>query len=85
MKLTQSTPKLAEFNDSLISIREALEVLGGKWKIPIMVSLAGGSKRFSEIKCEIAGITSKVLSRKLKELEQNNLVFRSVNKETDVV
>lgn len=84
MKLTQSKPKLAEFNDSLISIREALEVLGGKWKIPIMVSLAGGSKRFSEIKCEITGITSKVLSRKLKELEGNNLVLRSVNKETDV-
>ena len=50
-----------------------------------MVSLAGGSKRFNEIKCDIAGITSKVLSRELKELERNNLVLRRVNEETDIV
>lgn len=85
MKPTQLTPKLAEFKDSLISVREALEILGGKWKIPIMVSLAGGSKRFNEIKCEIAGITSKVLSRELKELERNNLVLRRIDKETAIV
>ena len=71
-----------DFKDSLVSVREALDVLGGKWKIPIMISLACGEKRFKEIQYHISGITSKVLSRELKELEMNNLIHRSVDTET---
>lgn len=85
MKTTQTTSRSLAVKESLISIREALDALGGKWKIPILVSLAGGSKRFTELKSDIPGITSKVLSRELKELERNNLVFRGTNEETDIV
>jgi DNA-binding HxlR family transcriptional regulator len=79
MKAVQPTNKMSEVKDSLVSIREALDVLGGKWKIPIMVSLACGTKRFKEIQYDIKGITSKVLARELKELEINCLITRTIN------
>lgn len=86
MKTTQiASGSSLTVKESLTSIREVLDELGGKWKIPILVSLAGGSKRFNEIKSDIPGITSKVLSRELKELQSNNLVFRGTNEETDIV
>lgn len=84
MKSTRTILSTASVNESLISIREALEVLGGKWTIPIMVSLAKGSKRFRQIQLEIDGITSKVLSQQLKHLERNNLVTRAIDAKTEV-
>ena len=85
MKTHHTTRSATAIKDSLISVREALEVLSGKWKIPIMISLAGGKKRFREIQCDIETITSKVLSHELKELERNKLVTRTVNQETDII
>lgn len=84
MKAVQTPSPLADFKESLISIREALDVLGGKWKIPIMIALAGGDKRFKQIQAHVTGITSKVLSRELKKLEENNLITRIVDAKTKV-
>lgn len=78
-----NTP-LTEVRDSLVSVREALDILGGKWKIPIMVSLASGEKRFKEI-LDISGISPKVLSRELKDLVTNSLIIRHVDPETSIV
>lgn len=64
--------------DSLLSVRDALDVLGSKWKIPILLSLREGPKRFNEIQRDLQGITAKVLSRELKELEINRIITRSV-------
>lgn len=85
MKTIQINAVNTSVKESLTSIREALDVLGGKWKIPIMVSLASGSKRFKEIQSHVVGITSKVLSHELKELERNNLVIRSIDKDTAII
>lgn len=84
MKSMHTVFSTASAKESLTSIREALEVLGGKWTIPIMVSLAQGGKRFRQIQLEIDGITSKVLSQQLKQLERNNLVARTVDPNTEV-
>lgn len=84
MKSTHTMLSTTSAKESLTSIREALEVLGGKWTIPIMVSLAQRSKRFRQIQLEIEGITSKVLSQQLKHLERNNLVTRTVDAKTEV-
>ena len=62
--------------DNMRSIRDALDILGGKWKIPILLSLRQGSKRFKEIRSEIDGITAKVLAHELKELEMNKIITR---------
>jgi DNA-binding HxlR family transcriptional regulator len=62
---------------TMLSIRDALEALEGKWKLLILFSLSSGPKRFSEISKEINGITDKTLSKELKHLEANQLITRT--------
>jgi DNA-binding HxlR family transcriptional regulator len=59
-------------------IKDALDVLSGKWKIPILVALSDGPKRFKEITKAVGGITDKMLSKELKDMEMNKLVSRRV-------
>ena len=60
------------------AIKDAMETLSGNWKLPILFSLSGGSKRFKEIAREVEGISDKMLSKELKDLEMNHLVKRTV-------
>lgn len=60
------------------SIRDALYVLNGKWKLPLIVTLADGPLRFNDIQRALSGITPKILSKELKELELNEFVKRNV-------
>ncbi|MCK7559845.1 helix-turn-helix transcriptional regulator [Chitinophaga sedimenti] len=54
-------------------------VMGGKWKLPIILALLeGGPQRFKELQRSVQGITPKVLSKELKELELNEFVTRTV-------
>lgn len=68
----------AECLGILLPVRDALEVLNGKWKLPIIVALSFGSKRFKQIAKEVDGITDKMLSKELKVLEMNQLVKRTI-------
>lgn len=63
---------------NMLSIRDALEALEGKWKLLILFSLSSGPKRFKELSKEVNGITDKVLSKELKSLEINELIKREV-------
>ncbi|MHA4738541.1 winged helix-turn-helix transcriptional regulator [Dyadobacter sp. MSC1_007] len=76
---------LDECTKSILPVRDALEVLSGKWKLPIIISLMFGNKRFSQIAKEIPGITDKMLSKELRELESNDLVKRTVYDSIPVV
>lgn len=62
----------------LMAVRDSLEVLSGRWKLPILIALLSGTKRFKEIAREIDGISDRMLSKELKDLEQNQLVSRKV-------
>ncbi len=62
----------------MMSVQDSLYVLSGKWKIPILMALSFGKKRFSEIGKEIPKITDRMLSKELRELEINLLVRRKV-------
>jgi DNA-binding HxlR family transcriptional regulator len=62
----------------LLPVRDALDFLSGKWKLPIIVSLSFGNKRFKELTADVQGITDKMLSKELRDLEQNELVKRTV-------
>jgi len=62
----------------LLPVRDSLDILNGKWKLPIIIALSYGSKRFKELQREISGITAKALSKELKDLEVNQLVKRAV-------
>jgi DNA-binding HxlR family transcriptional regulator len=63
---------------ALQPVCDALYVLNGKWKLPILISLTFGAKRFTEIKKDIPKITDRMLSKELRELEANLLVKRTV-------
>nr|WP_231632469.1 helix-turn-helix domain-containing protein [Mangrovimonas sp. TPBH4] len=66
-------------------VQDALYVLSGKWKLPIIISLTFGNKRFSEIAKEIPKISDRMLSKELRELEMNHLVKRTVYDSIPVV
>jgi DNA-binding HxlR family transcriptional regulator len=61
-----------------LAIKDALEVLEGKWKLLILFTLSSGPKRFKEISREVGGITDKTLSAELKRLETNKLIKRDI-------
>jgi DNA-binding HxlR family transcriptional regulator len=76
---------LGECTKSILPVRDALEVLSGKWKLPIIISLIFGNKRFSQIAKEIPNITDKMLSKELRDLESNCLIKRTVYDSIPVV
>jgi DNA-binding HxlR family transcriptional regulator len=80
----QETPhSQGECSKHMLPVRDALEMLSGKWKIPIIIALSFGNYRFKELHRQI-GITPKMLSKELKELEMHQLVKRTVYDTTPV-
>lgn len=73
-----------ECMSALVPVQDALYVLNGKWKLPVIIALRHGLKRFGEIQKEVKGIAAKVLSHELKELELNDFVERVVYDTTPV-
>ena len=64
---------------NLRAISDTMELIGGKWKLLILITLqSGGPLRFGELQRTIGGITPRVLSKELKDLELNGLVAREV-------
>lgn len=63
---------------TMLSIKDALEAVEGKWKLLILFSLSEKPKRFKQISKEVHGITDKMLSKELKNLEENKLIRRDV-------
>ena len=55
-----------------------LTMIGGRWKIPIIFHLLGGSKRFTELARALKGVPQKMLTQQLREMERNGLVARKV-------
>jgi len=62
-------------------VEAALEVLGGKWKGLILFHLRDTTKRFNELKRLIPGITQRMLTKQLRELEADKIVRREIFKE----
>ncbi len=79
MYVTLPESIMEECHNSLRSVRDVLDLLNGKWKIPIIVVLLTGPRRFSELMDEIGGISAKMLSSELKDLEINELIRRKVH------
>ncbi|WP_379965756.1 winged helix-turn-helix transcriptional regulator [Epilithonimonas sp. UC225_85] len=66
----------------LSSVEDALYVMGGKWKLKIIIALQEhGSIRFNELQRIVTGISARVLSNELKDLELNGFVKRIVHSE----
>lgn len=61
----------------LCPIRYTIDVVGGKWKLPIICMLASGlPTRYSSIKRKLTGVTNMMLSQSLKDLEADGIVHR---------
>lgn len=57
-----------------------MNLLNGKWKIPILISLKiNGEQRFSELQTSVEGIGSKMLSKELKELQESGFLEKYVD------
>ncbi|GAB3432400.1 winged helix-turn-helix transcriptional regulator [Niabella aquatica] len=62
-----------------MAVHDAMYVLSGKWKISIIATLLYNKhRRFSDILNDVKGISNKMLSKELKELEMNKLIKRTV-------
>jgi DNA-binding HxlR family transcriptional regulator len=62
-----------------IGIQESLNIIVGKWKPIILLHLQlEGTQRFSDLKRQIPGITQKMLTAQLRELEEEDLIQRMV-------
>jgi len=65
-------------------ITDALYVLNGKWKLPLIFTIKERPKRFNEILKSMEGITPKVLAKELRDLEENEFLVRKVFPTTPV-
>lgn len=78
MRSADSRPVSDNCIPSLKAIDDAFYVIGGKWRLRIIVALFAGNTRFNEIQRTLSGISAKVLSHELRVLELNGLVHRTV-------
>ncbi len=59
-------------------VETTLMLIGDKWKVLILRDLTGGTKRFGELKRSVTGISQKVLTSNLRDMEENGLLTRKV-------
>ncbi|CAG7637059.1 winged helix-turn-helix transcriptional regulator [Paenibacillus allorhizosphaerae] len=65
-------------NESPCHYRRALEVVSSKWTVLVFYELENGKKRYSDLKKAIEGVTQKMLTQTLRQLERDGLVSRCV-------
>lgn len=61
-----------------LAVREVLNRVGDKWSVLVVALLGDGSKRFSELRRMIEGISQRMLTLTLRGLERDGLVTRTV-------
>lgn len=69
----------------LAALLDTMYVIGGKWTMPIIFAICKGHQhRFKELERNVTGISSRMLSLELKEMELNKLITRTVYPDTPV-
>ena len=65
-------------DSKVCSLKDVLDVIGGKWAMPIIYTLSKGTLRFKEIERKIEGINTRMLVKELKNLGANDIITRKV-------
>ena len=79
MECKESQETCEQYKAYLLAVKDALDVFSGKWKIPIISALCyKKSCGFKELERLVEGITPRMLSKELKDLETNLLITRTV-------
>ena len=60
------------------SLKDVLDIIGGKWAMPIIYRLSKGKMRFKELERSIEGINTRMLVKELKNMEFNGIITREV-------
>src|ERR687895_1511597 len=80
--MTMTTPISAAFpaadEDALVALQGAVGVLAAKWSVVVLARLASGTHRFNELLRQIDGVSRRMLSATLRQLERDGLVERHV-------
>jgi DNA-binding HxlR family transcriptional regulator len=66
-------------NENIQAMNDTLYAIGGKWKLQILIALSTQARRFNELQRILDGISARVLSNELKELELNCFICRRVD------
>lgn len=78
-QVTEEKPRyIIECGGKIQAIHDTMYVLSGRWKISIIACLCYQPMRYSELLKEVIGISGKMLSRELKEMEINQLISRKI-------
>ncbi|MGC9517101.1 MAG: winged helix-turn-helix transcriptional regulator [Methanomicrobiales archaeon] len=70
--------ELDENGEYICSVEVAINQIGGKWKSLILCTLKNGKLRFSEINKKLPDITQRMLTKTLRELENDGIINRKV-------
>jgi DNA-binding HxlR family transcriptional regulator len=70
--------KKNNISEKSCSLRDVLDIIGGKWSMPIIYILSKGKLRFKEIERSIEGINTRMLIKELKNMESNGILTREV-------
>jgi len=73
-----TTQNMSASGSARCPVEITVALIGGKWKPYVLFNLAGGSKRYSDLKRCIPNVSDRMLSRALRELEGDELVTREV-------
>jgi DNA-binding HxlR family transcriptional regulator len=82
---TEQKSKIKECGNTILAIHDAMDTLSGKWKVSIIACLCYDKMRYSDLLNNVRGISGKMLSRELKELEINKLITRTVQNTQPVI
>jgi DNA-binding HxlR family transcriptional regulator len=74
--LEPSHPALDD--DTVVALQEAVGVLAAKWSVIVLARLSSGTQRFNELLRQIDGVSRRMLSATLRQLERDGLVERHV-------
>lgn len=77
-KETSANSVNRQFLVNYCRVNTALNIISGRWKAIIIILIAEGSNRFSLLKQKMPNISDQALSKQLKEMEKDNLIYKEI-------